>query len=76
MNATARPRTPPFGRIAKLPSGHEMHYLEQGKGPAIVLVHGWSGSMELWKEQFPVLAKAHRVLVLDLPGHGGSDKPR
>ena len=40
MNATARPSSPPFGRIAKLPSGLEMHYLEQGKGQAVVLVHG------------------------------------
>jgi pimeloyl-ACP methyl ester carboxylesterase len=31
--------------------------------------------MGLWKEQVPALAKVHRVIALDLPGHGGSDRP-
>jgi pimeloyl-ACP methyl ester carboxylesterase len=32
--------------------------------------------MELWKDQIPALSKHYRVVTLDLPGHGGSDKPR
>lgn len=42
---------------------------------AIVLVHGWSGATSVWRFQVPELAKRARVIALDLPGHGASDKP-
>ncbi|GAB7080485.1 alpha/beta fold hydrolase [Megalodesulfovibrio paquesii] len=51
-------------------------YAEAGQGGAsgvpVVLVHGWACSSEFFKEQLGPLAAAHRVLAIDLPGHGGS----
>lgn len=48
----------------------------RGVGDPIVLVHGAFTSSHLWKDVLPRLPKGHRVLVLDLLGHGRSDPPR
>ncbi|MEP6779169.1 MAG: alpha/beta fold hydrolase, partial [Gemmatimonadaceae bacterium] len=47
----------------------------RGAGIPIVLVHGLFTSSHLWQELLPRLPKGHRVLVLDLLGHGRSDRP-
>ena len=44
-----------------------------GEGPPIVLVHGLGGSATNWCELAPLLAERYRVLIPDLPGHGGSE---
>jgi pimeloyl-ACP methyl ester carboxylesterase len=46
-----------------------------GEGPAIVFVHGLSGSWPNWLEQLPVFARDHRVITMDLPGFGHSPMP-
>lgn len=46
----------------------------RGAGIPIVLVHGTFTSSHLWRELLPRLPKGHRVLVLDLLGHGRSDR--
>lgn len=54
----------------------KIHYLDQGRGDtAVVLIHGWSCDHAFWREQIPALASKYRVIALDLPGHGQSDKP-
>ena len=54
-----------------------VHYKSFGKGSeALVLVHGWSCNLDNWRDQFPDLSKRNRVIALDLPGHGQSDKPK
>ena len=54
----------------------KIHYVSEGKGKdAIVLVHGWGCTLTHWRDQIPELSKRARVLALDLPGHGESDKP-
>ena len=50
-------------------------YRELGSGPPVLLLHGWPTSSFLWREVMPPIARANRVLALDLPGFGGSDKP-
>jgi pimeloyl-ACP methyl ester carboxylesterase len=50
-------------------------YREQGSGPAVLLLHGWPTSSFLWREVMPPIARDRRVLALDLPGFGASDKP-
>lgn len=51
-------------------------YDDYGKGrDAVVLVHGWACNRTFWRFQAPVLAASTRVIALDLPGHGDSDKP-
>src|SRR5688572_33366961 len=43
---------------------------------ALVLIHGWTMNNDSWRAQVPTLVKRNRVLVVDLPGHGQSDKPK
>ena len=49
-----------------------LRYFVAGDGPPLVLLHGWTGAAANWVELAPLLARRHRVLVPDLPGHGGS----
>jgi len=59
--------------------GVKLHYLSAGKGDPVVLIHGLHSSAEInWKLTgvFGELAKTHRVVAIDLPGHGRSDKPK
>jgi pimeloyl-ACP methyl ester carboxylesterase len=62
-----------FAKLDKL----RVHYKSLGTGKtALVLVHGWSCDMSFWSEQVPALAGKVRVVVIDLPGHGKSDRPK
>lgn len=53
----------------------DLHYLEAGSGPPVLLLHGWPTSSYLWRHTMPALAKNNRVIALDLPGFGESSKP-
>jgi len=44
--------------------------------PTIVLVHGWTNSRGIWGEHPETLSRAHRVVALDLAGHGASGADR
>lgn len=56
--------------------GIRIHYTNYGKGQtALIFVHGWSCDETVWKGQAPELAREARVITVDLPGHGQSDKP-
>jgi pimeloyl-ACP methyl ester carboxylesterase len=48
----------------------KVRYSDTGKGRAIVLVHGFPESMEIWTEFSEALAKHFRVIAIDLPGFG------
>lgn len=62
-------------QYAKL-DGAKIHYKSFGKGKeALVLIHGWTCNLENWRDQIPELSKRNRVIAVDLPGHGQSDKP-
>lgn len=50
-------------------------FLDVGEGPPVILIHGFGGSMWQWEHQQQALARDFRVLTLDLPGSGLSDKP-
>ncbi len=50
-------------------------YRELGSGPPVLLLHGWPTSSFLWRNVMPSIARENRVVALDLPGFGGSDKP-
>jgi pimeloyl-ACP methyl ester carboxylesterase len=57
--------------------GSRIHYQSYGKGrEALVLVHGWTCSVDYWRDLIPDLSKRSRVIAIDLPGHGQSDKPQ
>ena len=53
-----------------------VHYLEAGQGPILVLVHGLGSSSDVWRDSMRLLARSYRVVALDLPGYGKSDRPR
>jgi 2-succinyl-6-hydroxy-2,4-cyclohexadiene-1-carboxylate synthase len=55
--------------------GVALEVVEQGTGPALVLVHGFGGAKEDFSDQVDDLARDHRVVTLDLRGHGESDGP-
>ena len=56
--------------------GLELHYVEEGQGPATVLIHGLGGFAESWRHNMQELGRHGRVIALDLPGSGRSGKPR
>ena len=57
--------------------GARIHYVNYGKGSdALVLIHGWTMNVDNWRDQIPDLARRNRVIAIDLPGHGLSDKPQ
>ena len=57
-------------------NGIQLRVALAGKGPLVVLVHGWPESWYSWRHQIPALAQAgYRVAAPDVRGYGGSDKP-
>jgi pimeloyl-ACP methyl ester carboxylesterase len=63
--------------VVRSRDGVAIHYEATGRGePAIVLVHCWSCDRHLWDAVVPRLAKDHRVVTLDLAGHGASGRDR
>jgi pimeloyl-ACP methyl ester carboxylesterase len=56
--------------------GLRVHYKKVGEsGPALLFVHGWACDLTFWRYQAEALAPQARMLFVDLPGHGQSDKP-
>jgi pimeloyl-ACP methyl ester carboxylesterase len=68
--------TVPGGRILELPGG-EMQVVDRGprEGAPIVLIHGFTCAIDWWDRMMPRLERDHRVVAVDLLGHGGSEKP-
>ena len=56
--------------------GHEVSFLREGSGPALVLVHGVTSGSATWERAISLLARDHTVIAPDLLGHGESAKPR
>src|SRR5439155_425896 len=59
----------------RLRDGLALNYLVEGRGPAVVLVHGLGGFAESWRHNVPSLAARATVYAVDLPGFGRSGKP-
>ncbi|XP_016505967.1 uncharacterized protein LOC107823753 isoform X4 [Nicotiana tabacum] len=56
--------------------GHKIHYVEEGEGFPVVLIHGFGTSAFHWRYNIPELAKKYKVYALDLLGFGWSEKAR
>lgn len=52
-----------------------LYCVEAGQGGPVILVGGWPQSIYCWRHVLPLLARTHRVLALDPPGLGDSEKP-
>ena len=61
---------------ATSPDGTPIAYTIAGDGPAVVLVHCWGGARGFWDQARDDLARDHRVLAVDLGGHGDSGQAR
>jgi len=56
---------------------NKVHYITAGSGDkTLVFIHGWSGNAKVWYEQAPAVASKAKLVFVDLPGHGQSDKPQ
>jgi len=63
--------------VAVSKDGVPISYEVCGSGePALVFVHGWSCDARYWRAQVPHFSKKHRIIVLDLAGHGHSGMAR
>ena len=65
-------------RVVTLASGLRLRIAESGRSdaPVVLLLHGWGASIYMWRSWFvPLAAAGRRVIAVDLPGHGLSDKP-
>lgn len=67
----------PASRFADLGNGLRIHYLDEGKAdaPPVVLIHGFGDNAFSWDGWARVLGASHRILVVDLPGHGLTRAP-
>lgn len=68
--------TVPGGEILSL-TGGDLQVVDRGpkEGSPIVLIHCYSCSLNWWSGMMPRLERGHRVVAIDLLGHGGSEKP-
>jgi pimeloyl-ACP methyl ester carboxylesterase len=77
MTRDAERETPPIGRFLEV-DGVRLHYIEQGQGEPLLLIHG-NGTLI---QDFTInglvdrLSKRYRVIVIERPGYGYSDRPR
>lgn len=74
-DAAATPR-PPTGFVNS--DGYRIYYEVEGEGHPLVLVHGWSSSIEKgWRDTgwIDALSPYRQVIAIDIRGHGESDKP-
>jgi pimeloyl-ACP methyl ester carboxylesterase len=68
--------TEPGGRLVDTAAG-KLEVVESGprSGEPIVLIHCFTCAINYWSKTIPPLARRHRVVAVDLLGHGGSEKP-
>jgi pimeloyl-ACP methyl ester carboxylesterase len=58
-------------------NGIKIHYEVEGQGPPLMMVHGFAGNLEHWRNMgfAKELGKTHQLILVDARGHGKSDKP-
>lgn len=61
-------------RVAKV-GAIELHYQERGAGRPLVLLHGFGGCGQNWQPFIDQLSEKHRLIIVDLRGHGKSTNP-
>lgn len=57
-------------------NGIRLHYVTQGTGPLMLMLHGFPEFWYSWRHQIPEFAKDYQAVALDLRGYNDSDKPR
>ena len=57
-------------------NGVKIHYVTLGKGPLVVMIHGFPDFWYTWRHQMEALADSYQVVALDMRGYNRSDKPK
>jgi pimeloyl-ACP methyl ester carboxylesterase len=57
-------------------NGVKLHYVTQGEGPLMLMLHGFPEFWYSWRHQIPEFALDFKVVALDLRGYNDSDKPQ
>jgi pimeloyl-ACP methyl ester carboxylesterase len=57
-------------------NGVRLHYVTQGEGPLMLMLHGFPEFWYSWRNQIPEFAKDYKVVALDLRGYNESEKPQ
>ena len=57
-------------------SGVKIHYATLGKGPLVVMIHGFPDYWYTWRHQMETLAEDRQVVAIDMRGYNKSDKPK
>jgi len=52
--------------------GIEWHYDMEGEGSNFLFIHGWGVNKKIWRQQLKFFSRYHKVMSIDLPGHGKS----
>jgi microsomal epoxide hydrolase len=65
---------PPVSRTFTTSDGVRLHYLERGRGPALILVPGWTLPARIWERQLDGLSRRYRVIALDPRNQGESGR--
>jgi len=73
MTTVSKPALPGFEERRIRHRASSIRYLVAGSGPPVALVHGLGGFAGNWRAIAPALALERRVIVPELPGHGGSE---
>lgn len=73
----ASPRTPPGFKTQRIetPAGADLYVRTGGKGPPVVLIHGFGDTGDMWAPLAEALAATHTVIIPDLRGMGRSSHP-
>lgn len=67
---------PPLGRFVEV-DGAKLHYVDRGEGPPVVMIHGIGANLRHYTHTiFDEIAKTNRVIAIDRPGCGYSERPR
>lgn len=61
--------------VVRVRDGVRIHYRRTGRGPGMVLLHGFPQTGQMWRKVLPPLAERFTVVAPDLRGYGDSDRP-
>ena len=75
MSNTTAAGFEPFEHHMVPAAGLRFHCVTGGSGPTIVLIAGFPQTCYAWRRVMPLLTPHFRVIIVDLPGQGDSDKP-
>lgn len=53
----------------------QVYFIDEGEGSPVILLHGYLESLKIWDSFTPLLSDHHRIIRIDLPGHGESTIP-